>query len=136
MTDNAGAAGSEGAAGAAGGAAAAGTPWFSGKVDADIVNHWTSKGYDVNDPVKVATELTKAYKNAEGLLGRPKDQLIYVPTDFAKEPDAVKAAFQRLGAPIDAKDYDFPALKGKDGKVTNMALESALRTVAGETLLP
>ena len=135
MSDVAGAADAAALAAAAASRAAPGPAWFTGKVDAETINSWTKKGYDINDPVKVATELTKAYSNAEGLLGRPKDQLIYVPTDFTKEPDAVKAAFQRLGAPVDAKDYDFPALKGKDGKVTNMALESALRTVAGETLL-
>jgi hypothetical protein len=123
------------AAAAAAAVAAPGPAWFAGKVDKEITDSWTAKGYDINDPVKVATELTKAYKNAEGLLGRPKDQLIYVPTDFTKEPDAVKAAFQRLGAPVDAKDYDFPALKDKDGKVTNMALENALRAVSGEALL-
>lgn len=115
---------------------APGPAWFTGKVDKEIVDSWTAKGYDLNDPVKVATELTKAYKNAEGLLGRPKDQLIYVPTDFAKEPDAVKAAFQRLGAPVDAKDYDFPALKNDKGEVTDPALADVLRTVSAANHLP
>ena len=136
MTDDAGAAAAAAAAAAAKGSPPPGPAWFTGKVDAETVNTWTAKGYDLNDPVKVAVELTKWGKNAEGLLGRPRDQLIYVPPDASKEPDAIKAAFQRLGAPVDPKDYAFPALQDKDGKVTNMALEGVLRSMAADAMLP
>lgn len=140
MSDTNGAAagaagGAAGAAGAAGGTAGA-APWFTGKVDADVIAHWQNKGYDVNDPVKVSTELTKAYREAERLIGAPPAQVIRLPVDPLKDPDGMKAVFQRLGAPVDPKDYDFPSLKDKDGKVTDAALETTLRTAAADAWLP
>lgn len=117
-------------------AAAAGTPWFNGKVESETIGYWQNKGYDVNDPVAVANGLTKAYREAESKLGVPSAQLIRVPVDPTKDHDGMKVVFQRLGMPLDPKDYDFPALKGADGKVANTALESALRTVANEAFLP
>lgn len=103
------------------------TPWYQGKVDGEIVGHWQNKGYDITDPVKVATELTKAHREAEKLIGAPAAQLLRLPVDPIKEPDAMKQVWQRLGTPQEAKEYDFPALKDKDGKVTDAALDSILR---------
>ena len=114
----------------------AGTPWFTGKVDSETIGYWQNKGLDVNDPVTVANGITKFYREAESKLGVPASQLLLLPVDPLKDSDGMKAIWQRLGAPLDAKDYDFPALKGADGKVTNTALESALRTAAGEAMLP
>ena len=31
---------------------APGPAWFTGKVDKEIVDSWTAKGYDLNDPVR------------------------------------------------------------------------------------
>ena len=124
------------AAAQAASAAAAATPWFQGKVDADIIGHWQNHGYDVNDPVKVSVELTKAHREAEKLIGAPSAQIIRLPVDPSKDPDGMKAVFQRLGMPLDAKDYEFPALKDKDGKIADTRLEAALRTAATDAMLP
>ena len=113
-----------------------GSPWFTGKVDAETIGFWQNKGLDVNDPHAVANGITRFYREAESKLGAPAAQLIRLPADPAKDHEAMKAVWQRLGAPLDAKDYDFPALKGADGKVTNTALEAALRTASGEAFLP
>jgi len=121
--------------GAAVAVAAGATPWFHGKVDADILAHWQNKGYDVNDPIKVSTELTKAYREAEKLVGAPPTQVVRIPVDPVKDPDGMKAVFQRLGMPIDPKDYDFPVLKNDKGEVTDKALEAALRTAANDAFL-
>jgi len=59
-----------------------------------------------------------------------------LPTDPIKEPDAMKQIWQRLGAPQEAKDYDFPTLKDKDGKVTNTKLDSDLRETLFKAYVP
>lgn len=47
----------------------------------------------------------------------------------------MKAVFQRLGMPIDPKDYDFPSLKNEKGEVTDTALEATLRTASEDAML-
>jgi len=129
----AGAGGGAAAGGAAGGASAAagsGTPvWHEGKVDAETVGFWQNKGYDVSDPVKVASELTKQYRAAEKFLGAPADQIVRLPKADAK-PEDLRAFYQRLGAPAEAKDYDFAAIKDSAGNAISAPLADALRAAA------
>jgi hypothetical protein len=106
----------------------AATPWYQGKVDGETVGHWQNKGWKIDDAATIAIEATKAHREAERLIGAPPSQLIRLPQDPIKDADQMKQVWQRLGAPQDAKDYDFPVLKDKDGKVTNTALDSELRT--------
>lgn len=112
---------------AAAAAVAAAKPWYDGQADAAMVGHWQNKGYDVTNPAKIAIEASKAYQEAEKLIGAPASQMIRLPVDWEKNSDAMKPIWQRLGAPNEAKDYDFPALKDKDGKITNTALDGTLR---------
>lgn len=123
-------------AGAGAGSPPPAAPWFQGKVEADVIQHWQNKGYDVNDPAKVATELTKAYQSAEKLIGLPADRVLRLPADPTKEPDAMKNIYQRLGMPLDPKDYDFPALKGQDGKYTDEGFADAMRAASASAFLP
>lgn len=102
-------------------------PWHQGIADAETVGHWQNKGWDVTDPKKIAVEASKAYREAEKLIGVPTAQVLRLPVDPAKDPDGMKAVWQRLGAPSDAKEYDLPAFKDKDGKVVNAALDDAIR---------
>ena len=48
------------------------------------------------------------YREAEKLIGAPASQLLRLPADPSKDMDGMKAVWQRLGAPSDAKEYDFP----------------------------
>jgi hypothetical protein len=86
-------------------------PWHQG-VDADILGTWQNKGWDTSDPAKIAIEASKSYREAEKMIGVPKDQLLRIP---AKPDDtaAWKALYQRLGAPADAKDYDVSPVTGE-----------------------
>jgi hypothetical protein len=134
---DAGNAGADGAAAAAAAAAAAGaagagngaaTPWYQGKVDAEAVGFWQRKGYDITDPVKVATELTKGYSGAERLIGVPPEELIRIPKPNAAELD-VRAFWNKVGVPPEAKDYDFSAVKFSDGKELEQSFSDTVRNL-------
>lgn len=83
--------------------------WHTG-VDAETVGFWQNKGYDISDPVKVASELTKQYRAAEKHIGAPPDQIVRVPKADAK-PEEISAFRQRLGMPKEASEYDVSAIK-------------------------
>jgi hypothetical protein len=98
--------------------------WHDGKVDAETLGFWQNKGYDVTDPVKVSSELTKQYRALEKFTGVPADQLVKLPKADAK-PEDLRAFYERLGAPKEAKDYDLTAVK-------DQAIADILRTAAFE----
>ncbi len=84
-------------------------PWHAG-IEADTLGFWQNKGYKVDDPKALATDLTKQYRELERHMGAPPDQLLRLPKADAK-PEDIKAFWNRLGAPADAKDYDFNGIK-------------------------
>jgi hypothetical protein len=129
----------EGAAGggdpAAAAAAAAGAkPWHDG-VEAEILGHWQNKGWKVDDPKEVALAATRQAREAEKHFGVPADQLLKMPKADAK-PEEIKAFWNRLGAPAEAKDYDFTNVKGADGQPIAAPLAEAIRAAAAEAYLP
>jgi len=106
--------------------AAPATPWYQGVVDADVLGGWQNKGYDLSDPVKVAVEAGKAARELERMVGVPKDQLLRLPAN-ANDPTAWRPVYERLGAPKEAKDYDFANVKYTDGSELEPALIDGLR---------
>jgi hypothetical protein len=133
MGDAAGAAAAAGAgagAGAAGGTAAgagaAAAPWYGDKIDSVTVGFWQNKGIDPADPVAVATKLTEFYRNSEKFVGAPPEEMIRIPKPNAAEPD-IKAYWNRIGVPAEAKDYDLSAVKRADGKPLDPAFADTLR---------
>lgn len=110
------------------------TPWHGGKVDADTLGFWSNKGYDVTDPVKLSTELTKQYREAEKFVGAPASQLLKLPKDLADEAGWT-AVYQRLGAPADPKEYDFSAVKNAAGQAPDAALLDTIRATAASLRL-
>lgn len=109
--------------------------WHGGKVDADTLGFWSNKGYDVTDPVKLSTELTKQYREAEKFVGAPASQLLKLPKDLGDEA-GWNAVYQRLGAPADAKDYDFSTVKNAAGQAPDAALLDTIRATAASLRLP
>jgi len=114
------------AAAAAGAGAAAAPPWHGGKIDADTLGWWQNKGIDAADPVAVATKLTEQYRNAEKLHGVPSNELIRLPKANAAESD-LKAFWQKVGVPAEAKDYDFSGIKFADGTDLDQGFSDAMR---------
>ena len=101
--------------------------WYDGRPEAaEIIAHAQNKSWDVKDPAALALAATKAHLSAEKLIGVPPNELIRMPKDKADEA-GWKTVWGRLGAPSDPKEYDFPTLKGTDGKPTNEALDASLR---------
>lgn len=129
----AGPAGGAGDAGAAGGGGGA-KPWFDG-IDGETIGHWDNKGWKKDDPKALATELTKAWKGLEKHFGVPADQLIKLPKDTTDEA-GWKAVHQRLGAPAEAKDYDFSTVKFADGSELDQGFVDPLRAVFHKSGVP
>lgn len=99
--------GADGAAAAA--AAAAQKPWHDG-VEPEVLGHWDNKGWDKSDPKAIALAATKQAREAERHFGVPIDRLLKLP-DAAAKPEEWAAVYQRLGAPKEAKEYDFAGIK-------------------------
>ena len=104
------------------------TVWHTGKVDAETVGLWTNKGYDVNDPVAVATGLTKAYNEAQKFVGAPANELLRIPKP--EDEAGRRAMWQRLGAPDTPEGYDFAAIKFADGTGLDQGFVDIMRQTA------
>lgn len=126
--------GAGGGGGDAAAAAAAAKPWHDG-VDAETLGHWQNKGWKIDSPKDIAIAATKQAREAEKHFGVPAEQLLKMPKADAK-PEEIKAFWNRLGAPTDAKDYDFSGVKGADGNPIAAPLADTLRAAAAAANLP
>lgn len=106
----------------------AATPWTEG-LDAEVLGHIQNKGWDKLDAKTAIAASVKAYKEAERFVGIPADQLLRIPTD-QKDEAGWKALRMRLGAPNEAKDYDFSSIKFADGTALDEGFASKLREAA------
>lgn len=113
-----------------------GDPWYKGKVDDVMVGIWQNRGLHDKDAATVAIEMTKAHAEASKFLGVPANELARLPK--AGDAEGTKALMQKLGAPADAKDYDFSSVKIGDKPLAeaNKALEDMLRATAAGTFMP
>lgn len=124
-----------GAAGAPAGGAASTAPWYGDKIDEVTRGFWQNKGIDINDPVVVASKLTDMYRNAEGKIGAPPEEMIRIPKANAAEAD-IRAYWGRIGVPPEAKDYDLSTVKFADGKELDTAFADMLRAALHEGRVP
>jgi hypothetical protein len=114
-------------AAAAAAAAAAKQPWHNG-VDAEVLGFWQNKGLPLDDPKTFGIKLTEQYRAAEKFIGVPPDQVVKLPKADAA-PEDLRAFYERLGAPKEAKDYDFTPVK-------DQAVADALRAAAHTAGVP
>ena len=121
-------------------AAAANTakPWHDG-FDPDTLGYMQNRGLDKKDAKTAFSETVKAHQEAQKkvteITGANAKDIVIVPPDNAP-PEAKKAFWERLGAPKDAKDYDFKDVKRSDGKPLDEKFQDFLRNVAGSAFLP
>jgi hypothetical protein len=108
-------------AAAAAAAASAAKPWHDG-IDAEFVGHAQNKGWKLDDPKEAFVAAVKQAREAEKHFGVPVDRLVKMPAADAK-PEDLRAFYERLGAPKEAKDYDFTAVK-------DTTIADALRSTA------
>ena len=85
-------------------AAAPAAKWFDG-ADPALIGHLQSHGWDVKTPTEAALEAVKAHQNAAKLIGHPPDKVARIPEP--NDEAGWKTFYERLGAPTDAKAYDF-----------------------------
>lgn len=83
--------------------------WHTG-IDAEFIGHAQNKGWKLDDPKEAFVAATKQARELERHFGVPADRLVKLPASDAK-PEDIRAFHQRLGAPADAKDYDFSTVK-------------------------
>ena len=108
-------------------------PWHTG-IEAETLGFWQNKGLAVDDPKALAASLTKSYRELERHMGVPPDQLIKLPKAGAP-PEEWKAVYQRLGAPADAKEYDFNGVKFA-GNDLDPAFADAMRAGLAAAFVP
>jgi hypothetical protein len=118
---------SDAAAASAAAAAAAAKPWHDG-VDAETIGHAQNKGWKLDNPKEAFSAAAKVARDLEKHFGAPADRIVKMPAADAK-PEDIRAYYERLGAPKEAKDYDLSA-------VTDVAIADSLRATMHERGVP
>lgn len=97
-------------------AAPAATDWTSGLND-------TQKGFVQNKGFKNPVDVLEGYQNIEKLIGQ-KERLVLLPENMDISTPEGRAVFERLGAPKEAKGYEFKTPEGGDPKFTEWAADT------------
>lgn len=87
--------------------------WFTG-YEPEILGHIQNRGWDKLPAKDAIAQAVKAHREAEKLIGVPAEQILRLPKDI-NDKAALSTIYERLGAPKDAKDYDFSGVKFADG---------------------
>lgn len=117
-----------------GGAGGGGTPPWYGTTDAETMTYLTSRGLDKMTPDKAALAAIQSHREAEKLLGVPKEQLIQLPKDDS-DVDGWNKVHARLGAVADPKEYDFSTVKVTGGEALTDDVINSFRDLAHEMKL-
>jgi hypothetical protein len=108
-------------------------PWHAG-IEAETLGFWQNKGLAVDDPKALAASLTKSYRELERHMGVPPDQLIKLPKAGAPAEEW-KAVWNRLGAPNEAKEYDFNGVKF-NGQDLDPGFADSMRSALAQAFVP
>lgn len=103
------------------------TTWYSG-YDDETKGYVQNKGLSTKTVGEAFAAVSKMHRDAEKFVGAPADELIRLPKD-PTSPEW-KNVYQRLGAPKDAKEYDFKDIKFTDGTELDPAFTDLMRTNA------
>ncbi len=115
--------------------APAAAPWYGDKIDAVTLGYWQNKGIDAKDPIAVATKLTDIYRQAEGRLGVPPEELVRLPRANADSAE-LNQFYGRLGVPAEPKDYDLSSVKFSDGAELDQGFSDTIRGVLHNARVP
>jgi len=103
--------------------------------DADTIGHLQNKGWDKLPAGQAALEGAKAHRAAERLIGVSTDRLLTLPKEATDEV-GWQNVWTRLGAPKEAKDYDFATVKFTDGTTLDKEFEDTIRAAAFKNHMP
>ncbi len=123
----------EAADAAAAAAAAAAKPWHDG-IDTEIIGHAQNKGWKLDDPKEAFGSAAKVARDLEKHFGVPVDRLLKLPAADGK-PEEWAPIYQRLGAPKDAKEYDFTGIK-RNGAELAPEFADAMRASLAAAFVP
>lgn len=104
--------------------------WTTG-LDADLIGHAQTHGWDKLAADKAAQAALTAHREINKFTGVPVDRLVKLPAAGA-QPAEWDSVYQRLGAPKEAKDYDFAPVKFKDGTALDQTAVDAIRAAAAK----
>ena len=103
--------------------------------DPDIVGHAQNKGWDKMPAPQAAFEAAKAHRASERLIGVPAERIVTLPKEATDEA-GWQNVWTKLGAPKEAKEYDFTTVKFTDGKDLDAAFVDTIRAAAFKNHLP
>lgn len=107
--------------------------WIASAPD-EIRGHAQNHGWDKLPPHEAALKAIQSHREAQQLLGVPKDQLLRLPDP--KNPESVKSFWQRLGTPAKPEEYDFSMVKFSNGDPLDDEAAGFLRKIFHETNVP
>lgn len=102
-------------------------PWHDG-LDPLLLGHAQNKGWKLDDPKAAFEAAAKSSAELQKHFGVPPDQLLRLPKDASDEA-GWNAVRQRLGAPKEAKEYDFSTIKYADGGELDQSFTDTMRGV-------
>lgn len=109
--------------------------WFAGITDTTVAEHATKHGWNaVADPTAAFLAAAAAHRTTEQALGVPASQVLRLPADPAADPDGMRSIYQRLGAPVDAKEYAFEGVDFGTPELTAKFTDSLRASAAGLNL--
>lgn len=103
------------------------TTWFAG-FDAETQGYVQNKGLATKKIDEAFATVSKMHREAEKMIGAPANELIRLPKDPAA-PEW-KSVYERLGAPKEAKEYDFKDIKFTDGTELDASFTDTVRETA------
>lgn len=107
---------------------AADKPWFDGAAPEEI-GYLQNRGEDKKTAREAALAAGKSHREAEKLLGAPADKIVRLPND-PNDAEGWRQVQRKLGAPADAKEYDFSTVKFSDGSPLDDKFVSLMREQA------
>lgn len=84
--------------------AAPAAKWYDG-AEASLIGHLQSHGWDTKTPTEAALAAVQSHQAAAKLIGHPPEKVARIPEP--NDEAGWKSFYERLGAPSDAKAYDF-----------------------------
>jgi hypothetical protein len=100
-----------------------------------LKGHVANRGWDKLDANTALAQAVKAHREAEKLIGVPAEQVLRLPKDV-NDAEGYGRIYKALGAPADAKEYDFSGVKFADNSELNPEFAEGLRGLAAKIHLP
>jgi hypothetical protein len=108
--------------------------WHAG-IEPELLGVAQNKGWKLTDPKEAFSAATKAYREAQKFVGIPPEELLRMPKPTA-QPAELDAFWQKLGAPKDAKEYDFSGVKFSDGTDLDVGFADTMRESFAKMRMP